>query len=925
MKKIGQKLSFLTKIMLVIGLLISNLSSLSVVFAYETEDDVVINLKEDILEIEYNQELADEVEAVEVRVYENYTYSDGFSEEKNSEPYSLTAEQLLAAKEGNLELSYNSMFFNENEDIRNIELFDGLYKVRVEVVDVTDYPEVVLEEILGEEITEEEEKIETEVIVMEEETTDVNQNIEEQILLTQEENEIMLAVATYEKEIIHESGVDIKLFDSEGTEITIIDGKFPVSAESANVTIVTQILSGGLASSDVFEYNGESLSAVDLLTKEFKLTKDFSGYLFGEYEIPVEVKLNKLSVDELGAPLTEELVYLESVNILYESYEMNAYELNRIANSLGYGEAYMFYSDSKDGILYVLSEIGEVVAINGETVVTRTMLDLYNMLNSALGEEEQNIITYKLLKNGINILESYVPVNEEDTLENYLSEILLDDTVQIVFSNEGLTITYDVVLVADLNNDMVVTNDDVLELIDQVVGNAEVTNVAKSDIYALDGKVNAFDALYLNQVVRSENWDIEFLDEHVNLNASLIPKFNGELLSDDNKITSGDEFTVDYVLSISDYAVNGVSGLFNYDKSLFELISLEVIDGWQGNNSDKFLYLGNESLTGPEFEDTETQLPEGETDIFLDELTIEDETDFEEDTVVTEDYVVVSAKFKALKSTEEENSNVIGLKEIELFNSTNDSVTYYVLDKTEIITDTIDVVASDDNTLSYLEVAGQTITLEDGVYEYQITVENDIKVADLKYILGNVAANITSIVCPEELVEGENIIILTVTSETGISQDYTIIVVREEAPEETVTYVNYSNNYDDPNNRNEEVVVNPGEIEEEEEVEEESNLSRIIIIILILFVIAGLVYLIFRDEDDAETKKTNKEINKLKKEVKKPEVGVPEVKTTVSKKVDKPNNKNNVNNKSNSKNSNSGNNKKNNSKSNNIKNNKKER
>ena len=52
--------------MLVIGLLISNLSSLSVVFAYEATEDMVVVLNEKLLEIDYNQELADEVEAVEV-------------------------------------------------------------------------------------------------------------------------------------------------------------------------------------------------------------------------------------------------------------------------------------------------------------------------------------------------------------------------------------------------------------------------------------------------------------------------------------------------------------------------------------------------------------------------------------------------------------------------------------------------------------------------------------------------------------------------------------------------------------------------------------------------------------------------------------------------------------------------------------------
>ena len=53
MKKLKQKASFLTKILLVVGLLISNLSSLSVVFAYEGEvaEDVVIELVDNILEI----------------------------------------------------------------------------------------------------------------------------------------------------------------------------------------------------------------------------------------------------------------------------------------------------------------------------------------------------------------------------------------------------------------------------------------------------------------------------------------------------------------------------------------------------------------------------------------------------------------------------------------------------------------------------------------------------------------------------------------------------------------------------------------------------------------------------------------------------------------------------------------------------------
>ena len=76
MKKLGKKISFLTKILLVAGLLISNLSSLSIVFAYEVSDDLVITLNGNELEISYTEQVADEVKNVDVKVYEKYSYSD---------------------------------------------------------------------------------------------------------------------------------------------------------------------------------------------------------------------------------------------------------------------------------------------------------------------------------------------------------------------------------------------------------------------------------------------------------------------------------------------------------------------------------------------------------------------------------------------------------------------------------------------------------------------------------------------------------------------------------------------------------------------------------------------------------------------------------------------------------------------------------
>ena len=72
MKRLGKKLSFLTKIMLVLGLIITDLAPLKIVFAYEKAEALAITVNEDKLNIMYNEELTDEY--VDIVVNETYTY-----------------------------------------------------------------------------------------------------------------------------------------------------------------------------------------------------------------------------------------------------------------------------------------------------------------------------------------------------------------------------------------------------------------------------------------------------------------------------------------------------------------------------------------------------------------------------------------------------------------------------------------------------------------------------------------------------------------------------------------------------------------------------------------------------------------------------------------------------------------------------------
>lgn len=794
MKKFGKKLSFLTKIMLVVGLLISNLSSLSVVFASVNTIDVKI--VDDKLNIKYLEELADDDLNVGINVYEDYTYLDGekYQEEitvdeeitltdKISHSYNLTDEEvlMLVSNDENAALVLDSILSNI--------VFDGTYNVKVEIVN-----------------------------------TLVEDGIEKDVEV--------LATANYSFPITHKSGLQFSVVDkATNEEINALeDGSYKLGVDNAELAVVGSILPGGLAPTDIFKYKDVEYMASELLELNFTNEVDFSGRLFGEYTIPVEIdlgKYNKEIEDYEAMDLSGE------VKVLYGEYDLNTLALNTATLELGLNDSYRFDGNSQNGILYVLLNDSKV----------NTMLDLYNIVNYMFDGDE--IVSYKLSNSMYDsVLDSYVE-NEEISMDDYLADITLDDSVVLSLINEGLTVTYKVVVAGDIDNDNKLTETDLLEVINQVVGETEV-DLDKSDLYGEDDVVDLMDVIYLDQVMKNSDWNITLVeDTDAIIDSSL------EVVETD--IVSGQKFTVNYIVKLSDYTINGVSGLFAYDKEAFELDSVEVENEWLGNSKDgKFLYLGEESLALPEKSE-------------------EDDTTTEEDSTLleTKDYVVVRATFIAKSAGE----YTINLEDIKYFNQD----TYYSKDNSPIST-TVLVNASNDNSLASLSVSGYDIVLEEDKLDYEITVSNDVTSVDVLAITSNVAANITSIVSPEELVEGENVVTVTVTAESGDVKVYTITVVREAAKNEetTTTQVNYNYSDDDSvaDNNNEIVDIDDNKVvdddDEEEVVEEESNLSRVIIIILILLVIAGLIYLIFKDDDEEPVK--NKEINKVKKEEKMPEV-----------------------------------------------------
>ena len=917
MKKIRKSLSFATKVMLAFGLLISNLSSLSFVFAAEVKTE--ISVVDDKLNIKYLDELADDVESVKVNVYENYTYLE--------ETYYVDEVTSLKGKVSSYELTFNEDLSDgslENEE----ETEDNVSDVETpsDEISVDENLEVESnEEVVEENDSNEDEVIEvvtTEIIapngddVVNEETDEVEdttneENVEKEINLEVEsilstivfdgtydvtveiidttdlENPEVIDTQDYTMAVLHDAGLKISVIDEvTGLDVMVLDDlRHAVSSDSPKVLVVAELLAGGLSPRDQILYDNQEYFAYELMGYGFSTEVDFTGKLYGDYKLPVEVELSKFNLETQEYEKIEFTEEELTANVLYGEYQLNTDALNDTVAELELDNSYQFDGNSKNGVVYVLLDDSKIY----------TMWDLYSVLNNLYGDSE--LISF-VLSNSLyeDILSSYDVENATISLEEHLKGIELDENVLVSISNKGLDITYKLVFAGDLNNDKKLTNDDLVDLINQVVGEDEV-DTDKADIYN-DDEVNTLDVIVLDQIIKNNSFNVEIIED-------LDKVIDAELEVVETDIVSGDKFTVNYIVKLSDLAINGLSGLFTFDKDALELEKVEVVENWIGNSKDgKFLYVGEESLELPEIEESEEEItqPEESEDVLEEEnnqdvdALVEEDSNLEESEeeieVITNDYVVVSATFVAKKA----GTHTISVEDIEYFNQ---NVYYGVSEET--VSTTVVVNKSDDNNLASLVVAGVEILLEKGKLEYEITVGSDVTVADVVATLNNVAANITSIVSPEELAEGENVITVTVTAENGDVKVYTIKVIREELPEETTTQVNYSNNYEENDDDSEEDVVTTGPEEDDNEddddtdKEEESNLSRIVIIILILLVIAGLIYLIFKDEDEDDTKKINKDVNKLRKEEKVVEVKKEE--KVINKSNKKPNNKGNNSNK----------------------------
>ena len=467
-------------------------------------------------------------------------------------------------------------------------------------------------------------------------------------------------------------------------------------------------------------------------------------------------------------------------------------------------------------------------------------------------DDEEDVIVHDYTKElndsaaALKLNNTYLFADRETERVLYVIDGANDTEIGNIINGAFTGVTYEVVedsvILTDGENQisyrMVIYNEEYLKSLIQAIVNNDTTSLKDGDIDG-DGNIDLEDVVLLKQALKNGFVNMTITAENVTIPS----KFDG----DTTNILVGSQFTVKYVLTLSEYAVDGLTGLLNYNKDMLRLDNFEIKNFLQGNNKNgKFIYFGD-SLTGT---------PRVTTDENDEETTVYD----------PKDYVVIEMTFTALES----GNDTLSISNLSYFNEN----TYYQGNADAELDITI---ISGNNTLSSLSVAGTEIELSGDVTEYNITVGNDVTEVNLEYTLSDLTATVSSIVAPEELAIGENTIIIVVVAENGEEKTYTVVVTREDVVKENettqVSAVNYSNDSYTDNTINEgnnnETTKNDNNNNKEDNkkqvTKDESKLSRIVIIVLILGAIGGLIYLIFKDDDD-ETKAANKEVNKLKKE-----------------------------------------------------------
>ena len=518
---------------------------------------------------------------------------------------------------------------------------------------------------------------------------------------------------------------------------------------------------------------------------------------------------------------------------------------------------------------------------NDEALSELTGLSLNNgyLYEEAIGYNNSDSVTSikEIVDSLVNTDIELSIYDENNTLLDLTNEEVLNSQLKnnyrVVFTR-GTEVTYTVVVIGDNNNDNNFNEDDMKPTMnDYLEGNKVLSmDVIKEDNDE-DGLLTFEDIMRLNTELNPAT------SGDVNINLGLV---YGEL---PKEIYVGDTFKLNVLVkseNASDY-INGINALVTTGNNL-KLTNVTYNSNLIGTFKDNNLVAAGTDLKNEEVLLTLefTAIKEGKDSITLSGSIAKNENIEEFENLTTEVNVIrkISSNnnLSSLKasvgtfdiafdkdvtvytltvpydtesvilsgSLEDITSTVDGLIEYKLTDDKTTAniivvaedgtikvYTVYIIKeaKPENVATPVTYYYSSNNYLKSLEIDGYEITFNKETNEYKITVKNDVTSLDIKAIPEDSRARV-EITGNEKFKKGNNTVTITVTAEDGSTREYKITANKESEKKEALT-----------------------------EIEGNSNTAeKVVIIILIILVVLGLLYLIFKkDEQEVATVEIKKE------------------------------------------------------------------
>ena len=510
--------------------------------------------------------------------------------------------------------------------------------------------------------------------------------------------------------------------------------------------------------------------------------------------------------------------------------------------------------------------------------------------------------------NIINNSNYNVSIVNQSNLNVYDESALTTDDKLIITSltDESYNETYNVIVKYDYDNDGQVTYSDLENIINEKLGNKEVSKQTNLG----DASQNPTKDTITNVQKKIDNvTNITEPTSPLEITTSSV-----------SEVINGEELRVTYKLNGKTDTISGINGTLNYDKenlTLTDIIVSDTLSGAINTNTGEFQYVGNINNGDVLTLVFKTKNPVDSTNISINNLEI-NKYDY---TYNLTNNSNLTANIKIKKSNNAYLKNLT-IKEAEI-NFQKDVFEYNITIPTDVDKLTINYDAeigtslitynSDDNgnfKINETKILYITVLAEDNVTEhtYKINVTkkqsndnniNDIKTdkgnlnfdgnkqsynvnvdantdhLDLNIVLRNNKATYT-ILGNSNFKAGLNLVTIRVVAEDGTIKEYYISVNKASSGVEqgnTTIPTNNNGNQNPTQTQNiaEEVVETKTEdiqkytnVDDKDKTskkdktkikEEDAGISHIIIIILILLVIAGLIYLIFKDDEDEKKQK----------------------------------------------------------------------